>query len=58
LWKNLSLRGELLYVNLGHGNALNVVAQVAGPGFTPSSFTAGYGIVDFYVARAGLDWKL
>ena len=56
LSRNLSLKGEFLYLNLGHGSAFNVVAQSA-VGAAPSSFTASYGTVDFYVARAGVNWK-
>jgi hypothetical protein len=40
LWNNVSVKAEYLYVNLGHGNTVNVVAQV---GFPPSSFSASYG---------------
>jgi hypothetical protein len=40
LWNNVSVKPEYLYVNLGHGNTVNVVAQV---GFPPSSFSASYG---------------
>jgi hypothetical protein len=40
LWNNVSVKAEYLYVNLGHGNTVDVVAQV---GFPPSSFSASYG---------------
>ncbi len=58
LWNNVSLKGEYLFVNLGSGHAVNVVAQAAIPGFGgPSSFTAAYSTVAFNVVRAGLNWK-
>ncbi|MGB6966692.1 MAG: hypothetical protein WBD90_19825 [Xanthobacteraceae bacterium] len=59
LARNLSVKAEYLYVNLGHGNNVNVVAQstAAFPGTIPSSFTAGYSTVSFNVIRAGLNWK-
>lgn len=63
LWSNISVKAEYLFVDLGHGNATDVVAQgsapiIAGPGFTtPSSFTAAYSVVAFHVVRVGLNWK-
>jgi len=59
LWNNISVKGEYLYVDLGHGNTTNVAAQATVPGAPiPSSFTASYSRVDFNVVRAGLNWKL
>jgi outer membrane immunogenic protein len=58
LWNNISLKVEYLYVNLGRGHTVDVVAQaVSTAGNTPSSFTAVYTAVDFNVVRAGLNWK-
>jgi outer membrane immunogenic protein len=56
LWRNLSVKAEYLYVNLGSGRAVNVVAQ-AGGAIGASSFTAAYSTVDFQVIRGGLNWK-
>jgi outer membrane immunogenic protein len=57
LWNNISVKLEYLYVDLGHGNAFNVVAQNSGGPFPASSFTAGFSRVDFNTVRAGLNWK-
>jgi outer membrane immunogenic protein len=59
LWNNTSVRLEYLYVNLGRGDAVNVVAQATqfGPATTPSSFTATYSTLNFHVVRAGLNWR-
>jgi outer membrane immunogenic protein len=58
LWNNISLKVEYLYVNLGHGHPVDVVAQtLATPGTMASSFTASYGTIDFNLVRAGLNWK-
>jgi hypothetical protein len=47
--QNVSLKAEYLYVNLGHRDTVNVVAQ--------SSFSAAYGIVDFNLVRGGLNFR-
>jgi outer membrane immunogenic protein len=57
LWHNVSLKAEYLYVNLGPGPATNVVAQATFGVPNPSSFTAGYSVVDFHVVRGGINWK-
>jgi outer membrane immunogenic protein len=58
LWNNISLKVEYLYVNLGRGKPVDVVAQaVSTAGNTPSSFTAVYSTVEFNVVRGGLNWK-
>lgn len=58
LWKNVSLKAEYLYVNLGSGNAFNVTAQASFGGQPNlSSFSAAYGRTDFHVARAGVNWR-
>jgi outer membrane immunogenic protein len=62
LWHNISVKAEYLFVDLGHGNATDVVAQGTPPIFvvgslSPSSFTAAYSVVAFHVVRAGLNWK-
>jgi outer membrane immunogenic protein len=57
-WKNVSIKGEYLYVGLG-GGSTNVVAQnTLGPTDTPSSFTASHTSNDFHVFRVGLNVKL
>jgi outer membrane immunogenic protein len=56
LWNNLSVKAEYLYVNLGRGNAFNIVAQ-NGNGAIPASFTATYSGVAFQLVRGGLNWK-
>lgn len=55
LWKNLSVKVEYLYVNLGGGDAITVVAQRSAP-LLPSSFTAAYSSTEFNVVRAGLNY--
>ena len=55
-WNNVSVKAEYLYVNLGGGDAVNVVAQ-DGSGATPSSFTAAFSRTDFHVIRGGLNFK-
>ena len=60
LWRNLSIKAEYLYVNLGHGNRVDTSAvSVAGlaPGTLPASYTAAYRSADFNLVRAGLNWK-
>ena len=54
-WSNVSFKGEYLYVNLGGGDAVNVVVQDALT-FIPSSFTAAFSRTDFHVVRAGLNF--
>jgi outer membrane immunogenic protein len=56
LSQNVSFKAEYLYVNLGHGAAVNAVAQ-SGFGHIPSSFTVAYSALDFNVVRLGLNWK-
>jgi outer membrane immunogenic protein len=59
LWKNISVKGEYLYVNLGGGDSANVVAVTPLALLNnPSSFTAAYSRTDFHVVRAGIDFKL
>jgi outer membrane immunogenic protein len=58
LSRNVTVKAEYLYVNLGGGDSFNVVAQtVAGPGVIPSSFRAVWGTVDFHTVRVGLNYK-
>jgi outer membrane immunogenic protein len=56
VWQNLSVKAEFLYVDLGRGDTVRVTA-VNGGGFAPSSFTATFSRLDFYVARGGVNWK-
>jgi outer membrane immunogenic protein len=58
LSSNLRFKAEYLFVDLGGGQVVNVVAQSAGsvsPPAAPSSFTAAYGSVSFQVLRAGIN---
>ena len=58
LTHNLSLKGELLYVNLGGGDTVRVTSVAnGGVGTMPTSFSASFSRLDFYVARAGVNWK-
>jgi outer membrane immunogenic protein len=58
LSQNISLKAEYLYVNLGHGDTVNVVAQsTAGLVAIPSSFSATYSTVDFNLVRGGLNYR-
>jgi outer membrane immunogenic protein len=57
LGNNVSLKVEYLYVNLGHADHVNVVAQVPAPLTAPASFTAAYSALDFSVVRGGLNWR-
>jgi outer membrane immunogenic protein len=52
-WKNLTVKAEYLYVNLGSGDSFTVSAQDP----APSTFTASFGRVDFHTVRAGLNYK-
>jgi outer membrane immunogenic protein len=56
LTSSLIFRAEVLFVDLGVPKA-TVVAQNAGVGTTPSSFTATFGAAAFVVARGGLNYK-
>ena len=55
--KNVSVKAEYLYVDLGRGNPVTVVAQ-NGFGATPSSFSATYSDVAFHTVRVGLNFRL
>jgi outer membrane immunogenic protein len=64
LWNNLSVKAEYLFVSLGGGDNVNVVAVspiggacFAASGCTPSSFGAGFSRTEFHTVRAGLNWK-
>jgi len=56
LWQNVSLRAEFLYVNLGGGDTVRVTA-LNGGGLIPSSFSASFSALNFYLARGGVNWK-
>jgi len=53
---NLTLKAELLYVNLGAPSG-TAVAQSTVAGTTASSFTVGFSAVGFLSGRAGLNFK-
>jgi outer membrane immunogenic protein len=61
-WKNISLKAEYLYVNLGGGDGVNVVAvstaNVIGSPVSPASFTASHSRTDFQTVRLGFNVKL
>jgi outer membrane immunogenic protein len=58
IWKNVSLKAEYLYVDLGGGDT-NVRAQDApSPLLQLASFTASHSPTIFNVARIGLNIKL
>lgn len=57
LWRNVSVKAEFLYVSLG-GDTVRVTAlNTSVNGNTPSSFSAAFSRLDFYVARGGLNWR-
>ena len=58
-WRNLSLKAEYLFIDLGPGMTVNTVAQatVGGGSPAPAIFVANYSSVTFHVVRAGLNWK-
>ncbi len=51
--RNVTVKVEYLYVNLGGGDSFNVVAQDP----APSTFRAAWGTADFHTIRAGLNYK-
>jgi outer membrane immunogenic protein len=59
VWNNLSVKAEYLYVNLGHGDAVNVSAAPITfiPGAASSSFTASYGTLGVQVVRVGVNYR-
>jgi len=62
LSSNISLKAEYLYVRLGSGDAVDVVAvstsAVGAPGgLKPASFTAHYSGASFQVFRAGINYR-
>jgi outer membrane immunogenic protein len=58
LSQNISLKAEYLYVNLGRGDTVNVVAQsTAGLIAIPSSFSVTYSSVDVNLVRGGLNFR-
>lgn len=57
LWRNVSVKGEFLYVSLGGDTARVVALNTSVNGNTPSSFSAAFSRLDFYVVRGGLNWK-
>jgi outer membrane immunogenic protein len=62
LWNNVSVKAEYLFVNLGSGDNVNVVAQSIGAApcgavCVLSSFTAAFSRTEFHTVRGGLNWK-
>ena len=56
LMRNLTVKAEYLYVNLGRLSDVAVAQGTLG-GTTPSSFAANFGDVTFSVARVGVNLK-
>jgi outer membrane immunogenic protein len=56
LTNNLTLKSEILYVHFP-GVSATAVAQGTTGGTAPASFTAGFSIVGFVVARGGLNFR-
>ncbi len=57
IWRNITLKVEYLYVDLGTTD-LNVVAKsTINPGTLPTSFTAHFSDLTFSVARVGLNYR-
>lgn len=58
LWKNLTIKGEYLYVSL-NGQTLTMAATaVLNPGLdTPSTFNVASGRANFNVARVGVNYR-
>jgi len=57
LGNNVSIKSEYLYVNLGGGDSINVVAANPGLGTIAASFTATNSKTDFQVVRGGVNYK-
>lgn len=59
LTNNITVKSEYSYVNLGEGQGTNVLAQsmIGGIGYTPASFTASSGRLDYHIVRFGLNFK-
>ena len=57
LWGNVSAKGEYLYVNLGGGDAVSVVAVSSNGQPNASLFTAGYSGTNFHMVRGGLNFR-
>jgi opacity protein-like surface antigen len=59
LWSNVSAKAEYQYVNLGNGDAFNVVAVSSNGQPIPSLFTANYSgsNLNFHVVRAGINFR-
>ena len=51
-----SLKGEYLYVNLGD-HSVTAVSLTPQAGNAPASYTANFGMTDFHVVRAGLNYR-
>lgn len=56
-WNNFTLRLEYLFVSLGGGDIVNVVAQNVPGGNVPSSFSASFNRTDFNVVRGGVNYR-
>jgi outer membrane immunogenic protein len=57
-WEHISFKVEYLFVGLGNGGNVNVVAQSTnGVPATPASFTSAFSRTDFNVVRGGINWK-
>lgn len=58
LWRNLTLKAEYLYVNLGTGSVTLAATNVLNPGFDSiSSFHVDFGRTTINVARVGVNYR-
>ena len=58
LSRNISVKAEYLYVDLGGGDAVTVVTQTTNPsGLFRDSFIATYSRTDFQTVRVGVNYK-
>lgn len=55
-WRNLTLKAEYLYVNLGSKSMSETGLVVAVIGNTPASFNANYNRTSFNIARIGVNY--
>jgi outer membrane immunogenic protein len=55
-WRNLTLKAEYLYVNLGSKSISETGLVVAVIGNTPASFNANYNRTSFNIARIGVNY--
>jgi outer membrane immunogenic protein len=57
LWRNVTLKAEYLYVDLGSKSVTETAQAVATPGVAPASYNANYSRTYFNVARVGVNYR-